>query len=627
MSRPRCSPPLKSSRCALVLGAGLVIMTGLLVTCAVKTVRSHKTHREAFDAVSKINDYHRDLIVNYQDQQLAAITSMVLGNSESVLQSIEDAQFLYGAADRLESKLRAGMRRAPDLKVAKKAVKKYVDTVVFSLDYVADTLSTLFPVNGTAPDNLAFYFVVNESLSINTFTLRTILDGAVNSVLDEYVDISNESTMTSFTLTIVAFVVCYAALVTAACALVAVCFAWSAKIRAQDQLARQQAHEMRNKYAPAHQMMQQFIDTCDQRERLPRVTDFLGMRDDMQVALVVLREVETQIQTRLDSYKMLRGRYVENKESLDLVEFMRHRTRAEAAVAKALDRNSNVDFDFKLPAEYADCSEVYCQVDLYVLDHVVSNCLSNARKFTPPSGSVVLTFWGFYSSMLVFSVRDTGSGIPENIRSQLFRHEVTTGDRRGTGLGLPSCSLFCKSVGGFIKLKSTELCTGSKNGHTEIEFAVGGDFVTVVQFSDEPSLYEEKLEPISPPSPLSQQQQQQQHEDISFHRERILPNDLNIFIVDDSAVNRHCIERSLKKVAEATGCTEWTYSHFPTVEKAQPALRTPVKRGGDVNTLVTMDQSMMSLGGVMSGSDAIKWLRSSERNFKGVRVVPSSLAF
>ena len=117
----RYSPPQK--RCAVLLGVGLVIVTTLLATCAVMTVRSHATHREAFDAVSRINDYHRDLIRTYQDQQLAAITSMVLGTNDAVIQSIEDAQYLYGDLESLENKLRAGMRRSTDLRVAYLAVK------------------------------------------------------------------------------------------------------------------------------------------------------------------------------------------------------------------------------------------------------------------------------------------------------------------------------------------------------------------------------------------------------------------------------------------------------------------------------------------------------------------------
>lgn len=41
---------------------------------------------------------------------------------------------------------------------------------------------------------------------------------------------------------------------------------------------------------------------------------------------------------------------------------------------------------------------------------------------------------------LVFSVRDTGQGIPEHIIRRLFVEEVSTGDVRGVGLGLHSCA-------------------------------------------------------------------------------------------------------------------------------------------------------------------------------------------
>ncbi|MEO1498904.1 MAG: ATP-binding protein, partial [Planctomycetota bacterium] len=117
--------------------------------------------------------------------------------------------------------------------------------------------------------------------------------------------------------------------------------------------------------------------------------------------------------------------------------------------------------------------------DSYILSHVVSNLLSNARKYTS-RGSIVLSFHGEVNGKLVFRVADTGRGLPKAIRDRLFRTEVTTGDNRGTGLGLPSCGLFCKAAGGYARLVNTCLQDdGGHGGFTIFEFAVEGSVVQV----------------------------------------------------------------------------------------------------------------------------------------------------
>lgn len=344
-----------------------------------------------------------------------------------------------------------------------------------------------------------------------------------------------------------------------AVALVKVAGMAKARIVAQDQLARQQAHEMRNKFAPAMYCMEHFIEACECDDST--VDDFRLQCDDMSMALVALKEVEAQHQARLDIYKILRHNYVANLETFDIIGFLNERVDVERAIAFARRRGtnaSNVDFNVKIrDAAYADCDEIHVRTDHYVLKHVVANCLSNSRKFTH-SGEVVLTFCGATDDgLLVFSVRDTGTGLPPKVVDTLFRQGVATGatsgrDVRGTGLGLPSCDLFCKTAGGYIKLKGTrQQDEKGQNGYTDFEFAVRGDLVRA----------DRRGKPLPPPL------------ESAVDVGTIVPDDVVVVVVDDSALNRMCVVRSLTKVQEQTEAAGWTFAQFETIEAAQPCLR------------------------------------------------------
>jgi signal transduction histidine kinase len=78
-----------------------------------------------------------------------------------------------------------------------------------------------------------------------------------------------------------------------------------------------------------------------------------------------------------------------------------------------------------------------CAFDAARILQVLGNLLSNALKFTPLKGTVVL---GVESQpdALQFSVRDTGPGIPADKLEAIFDRylQVRSDDRRGVGLGL-----------------------------------------------------------------------------------------------------------------------------------------------------------------------------------------------
>ena len=100
-----------------------------------------------------------------------------------------------------------------------------------------------------------------------------------------------------------------------------------------------------------------------------------------------------------------------------------------------------------LPRVTADRSLTLC---------VLINLLDNAVKFTPEEGRITLGVEWTGEEML-FTVSDTGPGIPPEFRQRVFDRFVrpeSAGGVRGTGLGLAFCKLAVEAHGGRIWAES-----------------------------------------------------------------------------------------------------------------------------------------------------------------------------
>ena len=78
------------------------------------------------------------------------------------------------------------------------------------------------------------------------------------------------------------------------------------------------------------------------------------------------------------------------------------------------------------------------------------NLLINATKFTT-EGNITLTLEKESETMALFTVTDTGCGIPPEKQNQIFnRFEKLNEGAQGTGLGLSICQLIIEQIGGKI---------------------------------------------------------------------------------------------------------------------------------------------------------------------------------
>ena len=124
--------------------------------------------------------------------------------------------------------------------------------------------------------------------------------------------------------------------------------------------------------------------------------------------------------------------------------------------AEALTAHTAVTLRYTGPSE-----RIFTLLDEQKLERMVFNILSNALKFTPAGGTIdaVLTRRG---RKLYLSVCDSGSGLSDNVRSNLFSRylrEPGLEDRRnGLGLGMVLIRSTAALHGGTVLVEQPEDC-------------------------------------------------------------------------------------------------------------------------------------------------------------------------
>ncbi len=93
--------------------------------------------------------------------------------------------------------------------------------------------------------------------------------------------------------------------------------------------------------------------------------------------------------------------------------------------------------------------------DLQLLKRVLINLVTNAVQAMPDGGKLTITGHVNLEEQAVISVQDTGIGIPEAIKRQIFTPLFTT-KPRGQGFGLAVCKRVIEAHSGTINFESTE---------------------------------------------------------------------------------------------------------------------------------------------------------------------------
>jgi signal transduction histidine kinase len=92
--------------------------------------------------------------------------------------------------------------------------------------------------------------------------------------------------------------------------------------------------------------------------------------------------------------------------------------------------------------------------DSSYINRIMYNLVNNAVQAMPKGGKLTIKAYK-EANDLIISVKDTGVGIPENVKSKLFTPMFTT-KAKGQGFGLAVIKRMTESLGGTVSFESQE---------------------------------------------------------------------------------------------------------------------------------------------------------------------------
>jgi PAS domain S-box-containing protein len=185
----------------------------------------------------------------------------------------------------------------------------------------------------------------------------------------------------------------------------------------------------------------------------------IGQLNEEQARLITSIHNDTQRMKRttselLDLSKIESGNIQLNMQQAAPAYLIEYAYETMASQAAQKEINFKMEYDEELPP---------LKVDLQKTGWILVNLVSNAIRYTPPEGAVILKVEETRQAAK-FSVVDTGKGIPteylDKIFSKYFQVRDNQNDKEGIGLGLAISREFIKAQGGEIGVES-ELGVGS----------------------------------------------------------------------------------------------------------------------------------------------------------------------
>ena len=174
------------------------------------------------------------------------------------------------------------------------------------------------------------------------------------------------------------------------------------------------------------------------------------LKAPIDIAVRNCKQLITLISDLLDAEKLSSGKMDIHKERLELSAFMSEQIESIRPYAE----NLGVDLTLK-----SDLPRLTVEGDALRLGQALSNLISNAAKFSNAGGKVTVGLRQLKDRAIV-SVEDSGRGIPESARDNIFERfqPVDSSDSRergGTGLGLSIVKSIVEAHNGTISYEST----------------------------------------------------------------------------------------------------------------------------------------------------------------------------
>lgn len=209
------------------------------------------------------------------------------------------------------------------------------------------------------------------------------------------------------------------------------------------------------------------------------------------------------INQMMDLRKIDKGQMVMRMCQTDMVAFINEEYKLfrQQALAK------NIDFEYQ-----HDSEELPVWIDRNNFDKVIINILSNAFKFTPTAGHILLSLTHTEHHAYI-SVKDSGIGIPKDKLKTIFQRFYQTpadpNDRNiGTGIGLDLTRSLVELHYGTISARNNEGEKGSKFEHGSefiIRIPLGKDHLKPEELIDEEEIKEKQNQELAEVEQLEQE--------------------------------------------------------------------------------------------------------------------------
>lgn len=209
------------------------------------------------------------------------------------------------------------------------------------------------------------------------------------------------------------------------------------------------------------------------------------------------------INQMMDLRKIDKGQMVMRMCQTDMVGFINEEYELfrQQALAK------NIDFEYQ-----HDSEELPVWIDRNNFDKVIINLLSNAFKFTPTAGHILLSLTHTDHHAYI-SVKDSGIGIPkdklETIFQRFYQTPADPSDRNvGTGIGLDLTRSLVELHYGTISARNNEGEKGSKFEHGSefiIRIPLGKDHLKPEELIDEEEIKEKQNQELAEVEQLEQE--------------------------------------------------------------------------------------------------------------------------
>jgi CheY-like chemotaxis protein len=344
------------------------------------------------------------------------------------------------------------------------------------------------------------------------------------------------------------------------------------------------AHEVRNPISAAMSACSFVSASVNEKVPLTTPASREAVRDDVLIIENSLQFVNDLLRNMLDFHRAASNKMVLEPTPTDVK-------------ADILEPVSSMIYKrYEHYEVLVECSDdLIVSVDRLRLKQIILNLARNSAKFVT-KGYILLKAEVCHDGGGVYlSVEDSGPGIPESKRADMFRRFQDSLDslQQGTGIGLNLCQTLMDIMGGSIYL--------DESYHSNLPDCPGAKFV--VYLKENPLTMESVTDATAEEFEVSSSSGGDIEQNLDTAGE--LPENLSVLFVDDDMILRKLFSRTVKKLAPG-----WAIQEAANGEHAISL----VKQDRHFD-LIFLDQYMTSADKCLLGTETAQALRAID--FKG----------